>query len=58
MKGKFKEIVLAGFRIEKRNSVAYRRYRTIEGFLEGIKEVIENKEPDYISIRIIRQRGE
>ena len=53
-----KEIILAAFRIEKRNSVAYRRYRTIEGFLEGIKEVIENKEPDYISIRIIRQRGE
>ena len=50
-----KEIVLAAFRIEKRNSVAYQRYRTINGFLEGIRRVIETCDPDYISIRIIKQ---
>lgn len=49
------EIVLAAFSIHKRNSIAYRKYTTIPGFLRGIEQVLKNLDPDYISIRIIKE---
>jgi len=51
-----REIVLAAFRVTERNSVAYQRYRSLEGFLRGLRRVIETLDPDYISIRIIKER--
>ena len=53
---KMKEIVLAAFSIHKRNSLAYRRYQTVEGFAKGISEIIKKLEPDYISVRIIKEQ--
>lgn len=49
-----KEIVLAAFNIHKSNSIAYRRYQTIEGFAKAIANIIKTLEPDYISVRIIK----
>ena len=51
-----KEIVLAAFDIHKRNSIAYNRYQTIEGFARGIARIIRELEPDYISVRIIKEK--
>lgn len=50
-----KEIVLAAFSIHKSRSVAYRKYKTIEAFCKGIGDVIAFLEPDYISVRIIKE---
>lgn len=49
------EIVLAAFKVSQRNSLAYRRYRTVEGFQEGVGRVIRELEPDYISVRIVKE---
>ena len=50
------EIVLAAFSVHKRNSIAYTRYRTVEGFAKGISRIIKELEPDYISVRIIKEQ--
>ena len=49
----FIEIVMAGFRIDKRNSAFYKRFKTKKGFLNALDIALELN-PDYISIRIIR----
>jgi hypothetical protein len=48
-----KEIVMAGFSINKSNSLFYKRYKTVKGFLKGL-EIGLDLSPDYISIRIIK----
>ena len=53
-----REIVLAAFKVTERNSIAYQRYKTIEGFLRGIARVIRELEPDYISVRVIKAAWE
>jgi len=50
-----KEIVLAAFKVTEIKSVAYKKYKTIKGFVKGIARVIEELEPDYISVRIIKE---
>jgi len=48
------EIVIAAFKTTERNSIAYRRYQTIEGCANGIAKIIRELEPDYISVRVIQ----
>ena len=50
-----KEIVLAAFRVTDSNSIAYKRYKTLEGFLRGIEQIISQENPDYISVRVIKR---
>jgi len=50
-----KEIVLAAFKVTESNSVAYLRRKTLPGFLQALEKVIKEQEPDYISIRVIRE---
>lgn len=46
-------IVMAAFSVKKTNSIAYRKFVTIEGFKKAIGNIIEKHNPDYISVRII-----
>ena len=51
----FEYIVLAAFRTDSEGSVWYSKYKTIKGFLTSMEEVLKTREPDYISIRVIRK---
>lgn len=54
--GKRERYVLAAFRIDEERSVKYSTYYTINGLKKGVGQAIEDKEADYISLRIIRPR--
>jgi len=48
--------VLAAFKIYEPKSVMYRPYFTTNGLAKGVKQAVEDKKADYISIRIIRPK--
>ena len=47
--------ILAAFRIDKVKSVAYIKRETLGAFIHNLEEIIKDKDPDYISIRIIKE---
>ena len=49
--------VLAAFRTDEPKSVMYRPYFTTNGLAKAVKNAVEDKKADYISIRIIRPRS-
>ena len=48
--------VLAAFSIDEERSVQYSTYYSINGLNRGVKNAIEKKKADYISLRIIRPK--
>jgi len=49
-----KDIVMACFRVDEEKSLKYQKYKTVKGFQKAIGKVIKELEPDYISVRVIR----
>jgi len=46
--------VVAAFRINAVNAVSYQKLRTLKGLANHIQRIIVEKQPDYISVRIIK----
>jgi len=49
------KIVLVAFRIDEEKSVAYRKYSTVANLQRGIKQVMEEVRPHFMSIRIVEE---
>lgn len=50
-----KAVVVAAFKVTEDKSVAYRKYQTPEAAGKAIANIITFLEPDYISVRIIKE---
>lgn len=53
-----KAIIMAAFKTTEEKSIKYTKYKTIGGFIKAIEKVIREREPDYISVRIIKNGSE
>ena len=49
-----KTIVIAAFKITDEKSIYYQKFKTTKGAAIAFMHVIDDLEPDYISVRVIK----
>jgi len=50
-----KYIVIAAFKVSETKSVSYSKYQTPEAAGKALAKIITMLEPDYISVRVIKE---